>query len=304
VHAQAKSGYGFSLRAQRPEHRADRDIVLLAVKHSGKALKYAASRLRDDVRVVMASLKNQDAFHSGYKFASPRWKRFPRMIKYAVKGCSSVLQDMETHLQNDIELVELSIDSHYDAMRYLPLVVKENYNLNLRAVQSNYQAYWHTPGKFPIDVNIAIAATRQTVPRGYPEDVCACELEIMKNFWMYILDTSFREPGCALFGNDFGRAVLNCIAVPGEQASVFSIFRVEEAEEAEEAEDGFKLSAATMSGEVTCMKLNREANVADLARRLADWKNLKHVYLVFGDRSMTPVEGDVKIAHFASALGA
>jgi hypothetical protein len=292
----AEWGYGFNLGLQLREHRSDREIVIAAVRRDGRNLQYAPYHLQDDLEVVMASLRYQN--YSGYKFASPMLKRNEQVINSAVRGCSSVLLEMDEDLQNDIELVELAIDCHFDAIINLQPIFQENYDVNLRAARQNYRAYKYMSMKFQLDANIALAAARHmTLEKNRTsESITKRAFEEMSAFWNVDLQVSLFPAGRGAVSSDFGQVVLNCIAVPGETAMVFSIFDLEE------NENGLKLSATTMSNSQTFTRTFKEGStLGHLAKWLADSSDLKFVYIAFGDQSVTPFEGDKKIMHFAPA---
>ena len=81
--------------------RDDKEIVLMAVKESGIALKFASDRLKDDKEVVLEAVK-QNNIALGY--ASDRLKDNKEVVSEAVNLNGKVLCFASDNLRDDVEV--------------------------------------------------------------------------------------------------------------------------------------------------------------------------------------------------------
>ena len=68
--------------AKYPELRADKEVVLAAVKNSGAQLKFASTELRADKEVVLAAVENKDF---AIQFASDELQKDKDVIRISMK---------------------------------------------------------------------------------------------------------------------------------------------------------------------------------------------------------------------------
>ena len=85
-----------------PALQADREIVLLAVRRCGRALRYASLRLRDDRKVVLAAVMQDPR---ALQYASDRIRSDRAIAIQAVQLSGHALQHVAAHLQSDFGVV-------------------------------------------------------------------------------------------------------------------------------------------------------------------------------------------------------
>ena len=98
------------LKYASPELRADKEVVLAAVKNSGAQLKYASPELRADKEVVLAAVNN-----TGYalQFASPELRADKEVVLAAVENKDFAIQFASDELKRDKDVIRISMKRPY-----------------------------------------------------------------------------------------------------------------------------------------------------------------------------------------------
>jgi hypothetical protein len=98
----AVRGWGNALKWASKKLKNDRDVVLEAVKQDGQALVWASEELRDDKEVVLAAVKNNTL---AILYASENLLNDKEIVIEAVKRAGWALQYASVELQNDQEVI-------------------------------------------------------------------------------------------------------------------------------------------------------------------------------------------------------
>lgn len=91
-----------SLEDVNPHFRACEEIVLAAVKNSGRDLKHASSELQDKYRIVYHAVKNDGM---ALEYASERLKDNKKIVQTAIRNSSFSLGYASERLRDDKEIV-------------------------------------------------------------------------------------------------------------------------------------------------------------------------------------------------------
>jgi len=118
-----------------PEHiRADRDIVLAAVKHDGRALEFACQPLQCDSQVVTAAV----AQHSGaFAFAAPHLKEDFAFVMQIVRTSGCALASASAPLLADTKIVTAALLENEYSIQYAAKHLKEDKTFLLPVVKKN-----------------------------------------------------------------------------------------------------------------------------------------------------------------------
>jgi hypothetical protein len=109
------------LRYTSTKLRADREVVMAAVRKRGAALQYASSKLRGDREVVMAAVRKRGA---ALQYASSKLRGDREVVMAAVTGSGAALQYASSKLQADREVVLAALRQHPLALQYASLKLR------------------------------------------------------------------------------------------------------------------------------------------------------------------------------------
>ena len=95
--------------------KADKEVVIAAVEHCGRALRYASDTLRADKKVVLAAITND-----GYalEYASESLKADKEVVIAAVEHCGRALRYASDTLRADKKVVLAAINNDGYALAY------------------------------------------------------------------------------------------------------------------------------------------------------------------------------------------
>ena len=97
---------GFDLEFASEELRAERQVVLAAVKQFGNALEYASKELRADREIVLAAVKRNGW---ALRFASKELRADRQFVLAAVKAGGDALQFASVELRADRYMVKFAM---------------------------------------------------------------------------------------------------------------------------------------------------------------------------------------------------
>ena len=119
---QIKAG-NFSLKDADDKLKADKEVVLAAVKQDASNLQYADKKLKADKEVVLTAIK-QDA--SNLQYADKKLKGDKEVVLTAVKQSGDALQYASTSLRKNKDVVKVAIKQNEDALRYVDPSLKKD----------------------------------------------------------------------------------------------------------------------------------------------------------------------------------
>lgn len=112
---------GAALQHASPELQADREIVLAAVRENGYALKYASEVLRDDREAVLAALHKRAHSQRVLLLASPSMQCDREVVLASMRLNGRNFCDVPEHFEEDREVVLAAVDSsHWLPLREVP----------------------------------------------------------------------------------------------------------------------------------------------------------------------------------------
>ena len=106
--------------------KADKKIVLAALKQDGSALHYAYYKFKSDKKVVLAAVK-QDG--SNLQYAWPIVAADKEVVLEAVKTCGAALQYADDSLKKDKEIVDVAVKQDERASQYADISLKKYYKI-------------------------------------------------------------------------------------------------------------------------------------------------------------------------------
>ena len=155
-----------------PGSRADKEIVLIAVREKGRALQYASEELRGDKEVVFEAV-NQDSF--ALRYASDELRGDKDVVFGAVRQYGRALQDQgatpllihhplnyaSKELKNDKEIVLVTVQQDGYALRYASVELRGDKEVVLKAVNQEGHAIRYASNELKNDQDVIRAALNQ-----------------------------------------------------------------------------------------------------------------------------------------------
>lgn len=96
-------------------YRADKDVVLAAVKKDGRNLQYASKKLQSDKEVVLAAISN---YGKALQYASRKFRLDKEIVLAAVSNDGMALRYASQKLKSDIEVVFVAVQNNRDALMF------------------------------------------------------------------------------------------------------------------------------------------------------------------------------------------
>ena len=120
------------------EHRANRELVLLAIKDFSGSFCFAAEELQSNREFIIACLKrNKDVF----RHLSTSVKSDRKIVLHAVKLNGNNLKYTDSSLRNNIKVVLTAVKSYAMSLEFASDFLKNNVTIALQSVKSNYRAF-------------------------------------------------------------------------------------------------------------------------------------------------------------------
>lgn len=122
---------GSAIRLASPELKADKDVVLAALDSDGMALQYVSSELKGDKQVVMAAVRdNGQALY----YASDEMRADKEVVMKAVQNDwlpegSYCLQYASDKLKDDIDVVRAAVKENPEALQFASERIQNNPSL-------------------------------------------------------------------------------------------------------------------------------------------------------------------------------
>ena len=133
---------GVGLKYSSEAIRADRHVVLEAVKQAGQSLQDASAELRADKEVVMVAMKQN---MKSLKFASPELKRDQEIIMYALEADPAILRYADPVVFEDRAFMEECVSETWLALEYAPEEMRNDKAFVMIAARQNNAALkWAT----------------------------------------------------------------------------------------------------------------------------------------------------------------
>jgi len=104
--------YGSALQYADDQLKADKDVVLEALKESGDALEYADDKLKTDKEIVLLAIKNSWYGNSALQYADKKLRADKKIILEAIKEHHSLLRYADESLQKEIDPTFLYSESN------------------------------------------------------------------------------------------------------------------------------------------------------------------------------------------------
>lgn len=136
--------------------RADKDVMMEAVKKNGDNIAYAAEELFSDKELILEAVKG-----NGYnlKYASDELKDDKYFVLEAIRIDGYAFVCVSDRLKKDKQLILESIKqiddfTWYNPLDYVPSYLKEDKQFMIDIIMSNLLAYEIVPPKFYYDYDI------------------------------------------------------------------------------------------------------------------------------------------------------
>eukprot|EP00933_Yihiella_yeosuensis_P005013 TRINITY_DN109430_c0_g1_i1.p1 TRINITY_DN109430_c0_g1~~TRINITY_DN109430_c0_g1_i1.p1 ORF type:complete len:256 (+),score=57.23 TRINITY_DN109430_c0_g1_i1:152-919(+) len=135
--------------SEAPEHiRSDREVILAAVRHNGRALEFASGGLQADAEVVLNALE-EDSFACNY-IAEELWAT-REVVLAAVRRRGIALRHAVAELLGDREVVLAAVARDGLALQYASANLRSDYEVVLAAVEENGEALQYAEDELRID---------------------------------------------------------------------------------------------------------------------------------------------------------
>jgi len=136
------------------QFRADREIVLVAVRQDRGALEHAAPKLRADREIVFAAVKNDGL---ALEHAAPKLRADREIVFAAVKNEGLALEHAAPKLRADREIVFAAVRENSGAVQYAGGAMARNKELALLAIEDRFPVKLLSP-KVRADREVIVAA--------------------------------------------------------------------------------------------------------------------------------------------------
>ena len=152
--------YGILERASKGL-KADKEVVMTAVKKNGYSLQYASKSLKDDKSFFKAAIK----LSGGYvlEYASKELKDDKQVVKTAVKNWGKALEYTSDNLRNDKEVVMAAVKSYGRALEYAFKELKADKQVVMAAVKQNGMALEYASKELKDDKQVVKTAVKNNV---------------------------------------------------------------------------------------------------------------------------------------------
>ena len=148
------------------ELKADKEVVLAAVKQAGRALEYADKKLQADKEVVLAALK-QDG--RALQYADKKLKADKNFVLVAVKQNGDALEYADKKLKADKNFVLVALKQDGEALEYADKKLQADKDVVLVAVKKSYAqvvkeygtALEYADKKFKADKEVVLIAVKK-----------------------------------------------------------------------------------------------------------------------------------------------
>ncbi|MDO8429898.1 MAG: DUF4116 domain-containing protein [bacterium] len=129
-----KEGKGISLRYISPKLRADKEVVLAAIKRYGLELEYASFELRADKEVVLRAVR-ENGFGWALKYASSELQADKEVVLEAVRtsGGNVTLQFASPKLRADKEVVLEAVKHNRNSLSYASSELQDDDEVRMAA---------------------------------------------------------------------------------------------------------------------------------------------------------------------------
>mmetsp|Transcript_45607 Transcript_45607/g.83512 ORF Transcript_45607/g.83512 Transcript_45607/m.83512 type:complete len:299 (-) Transcript_45607:20-916(-) len=116
---------GFALRHAAEDLRCDYDIVMAAVSNCGQALQYASDELRANAQIVRAAVT---MCGHALQFAAHPLTEDPEIVLAAVSNCGHALHFASKRLRSNTEIVMVAIANNGYALQYVAKELQQDQN--------------------------------------------------------------------------------------------------------------------------------------------------------------------------------
>jgi hypothetical protein len=140
------------------EYRANRKIVIAAVRQNGEALKHADASLRNDKEIVKIAVETDC---NAIKFASFETTCDPDIYQVALKKRGGALDLLPNRLKRDKDVVRMAVERDGLALQYADHTLRQDKDIVLSAVQQKGFALKHAGDKLRHDTDVVLAAVQQ-----------------------------------------------------------------------------------------------------------------------------------------------
>ena len=128
---------GIGLKYSSEALRADRDVVIKAVKQAGLALEFASEELRADKEVVIAAMQQN---YRAIKFAANELKRDEDVIMSVLEEQFGVLRFADPEIFESRDFMEECIELHWQALQYAPKSLRSDRDFVMLAAKQDFKA--------------------------------------------------------------------------------------------------------------------------------------------------------------------
>jgi len=149
------------LRSVAEKYRCDREIVIAAMRNSGKALEDAPEEFRSDRAVVLAAVSSNG---SALRFAADELKRDPEVVLAAVRGSALALRCAAEELWLDRDFTLAVVQVHGSALMYASPALRRDRDVVLAAVRNDPSALRHAQPELCHDPDIKRVALASLPP--------------------------------------------------------------------------------------------------------------------------------------------
>lgn len=139
--------------------RADRTVVLTAVKNDGKSLRYALGRLKEDKELLMLAMGSGNA--SILEFAPKELLSDFDFVFKAVSVDGLALRYASDELKHDVEIVTMAVIQNGLAIQYAPDSMRDKRSIALYAVEQCGLSLEFVSDRLKYDEEIVRAAVDQ-----------------------------------------------------------------------------------------------------------------------------------------------
>ncbi|CAJ1443868.1 unnamed protein product [Effrenium voratum] len=149
---------GFALRHASDGLRADREVALRAVRTNGSAVQYVGNCLAQDREIALAAVSSSGA---ALRYVAPVFRRDRDVVLAAVRSCGQALKFIEDErLREDPEVALAAVRSDFTAFQHVPFQLKTDRTIALAAVKQSARIFKSLPETVKSDREVALAAVQ------------------------------------------------------------------------------------------------------------------------------------------------
>lgn len=193
---------GFYLKELNEKHRADKELIDIALNYHTECFNFIADHLKTDEAYIYELVKNNGRI---LEYVDDRFKKDRKLVLLAIESSPYALDDAHESLKADKELVLFAINKNAKVLQYADEALKGDEDVLLAAIENNVEAFkYAAPTQEVIDNEKVMLALLKKDPKYMEIDVLSKYrndkqfilkvLEVNHNAFVYLEEKLQKDP--------------------------------------------------------------------------------------------------------------